>query len=484
MTVVDSLKRKYAAMSSSLSERSRRLWAGAEAEALGRSGVRLVAAATGLAISTVGKGRDEVRRGVVPSDLVADRRKGGGRPRLEEKHPLLVERLLTHVSPSERGDPETPLRWTTVSLRSLAKQLRAEKMPISPQKVSELLHAEGFTLQGTSRVKEGVQHPDRDAQFRHINERSTVHLSRGEPVISVDTKKKESVGDYSMAGRTWQKQGKPIEVSTYLFLDRDGARAIPYGVYDVAANAGFVNVGVDHDTPRFAVNSIEKWWETYGRARYPDTRRLFITADSGGSNSAVSRVWKMKLQEFADKSGLIIEVSHFPAGTSKWNKIEHRLFSYVTMNWRGRPLCTYETLLSLVRGTQTAKGLRVEAALDRNAYAIGESVTNHDFAGLALARHAFGGKWNYELKPRSEAERQAAREPAPRRPRLHEIWETKVEEHIASGLSCAAFCRKKGLNYAAFISARHELRGVLNLNMSRGRRKALAQIRYDRDTAE
>jgi hypothetical protein len=355
---------------------------------------------------------------------------------------------------------------------------------VSPQKVSELLHAAGFTLQGTSRIKEGVQHPDRDAQFRHINDRSTEHLRRGQPVISVDTKKKESVGDFSMPGRTWRPKGKPIEVSTYLFLERDGDRAIPYGIYDVAANEGFVNVGVDHDTPRFAVNSIEKWWVTYGRKRYPSAQRIFITADSGGSNSAVSRVWKMMLQDFADRSGLIIEVSHFPAGTSKWNKIEHRLFSYVTMNWRGRPLSTYETLLSLVRGTQTAKGLRVEAALDDGKYALGEKVSKHDFAGLALARHSFGSRWNYELKPRSAAQLQAARTPPPRPPRIQEIWGAKVDEQIASGLSCAAFCRKHGLNYEAFISARRDLRGVLNKNMSRGCRKRLAQIRYDRETAE
>jgi hypothetical protein len=481
---VDSLKRKYAGLSGSFSERSRRLWAGAEADALGKGGVRLVAAATGLAISTVGKGRDEFRRGEIPSELVSDRRRGGGRPRLEEKYPRLVERLMALVSPSERGDPELPLRWTTLSLRSLAAKLTAGGLPVGTRKVAELLHAAGFTLQGTSRVKEGAQHPDRDAQFHHISDRTKEHIRHGEPVISVDTKKKESVGDFSMPGRTWQPKGKPIEVSSYTFLERDGGRAIPYGIYDVAANAGFVNVGVDHDTPRFAVNSIEKWWETYGHARYPDSERLFITADSGGSNSAVSRVWKMKLQEFADKYGLVIEVSHFPAGTSKWNKIEHRLFSHVTMNWRGRPLRTYETVLSLVRGTQTAKGLRVEAALDEGSYALAEGVSKHDFAGLALARHSFAGRWNYELKPRSAAQLQAAREPAPRRPGLQEKWGPKVEEHIASGLNCAAFCRKAGLNYEAFISARRDLRGVLNRNTSRGRRKQLAQIRYDRDTTE
>jgi hypothetical protein len=484
MKDVDSLKRKYAVLNGSFSERSRRLWAGAEADALGRSGVRLVATATGLAISTIGKGRDEVRRGVVPSDLVSERRRGGGRPRLEEKHPQLVERLRALVSPSERGDPEGPLLWTTLSVRSLSAKLTFENLPVSPQKVSELLKADGFTLQGTSRIKEGAQHPDRDAQFLHINDRSEEHIKRGQPVISVDTKKKESVGDFSMPGRTWQPKGKPIEVGTYMFLDRDGDRAIPYGIYDVAANAGFVNVGVDHDTPRFAVNSIEKWWETYGHAKYPESERLFITADSGGSNSAVSRVWKMKLQEFADKSGLVIEVSHFPAGTSKWNKIEHRLFSYVTLNWRGRPLRTYETMLSLLRGTQTTKGLRVEATLDGGSYALSEGVSKRDFAGLALERHSFAGRWNYELKPRSPAQLQAAREPAPRRPGKQEIWGAKIEEQIASGMSCAAFCRKHALNYEAFISARRDLRGVLNRNQSRGRRKQLAQIRYDRETAE
>lgn len=484
MTTEEMVRRKYAALADSLTERSRRLWAGTEADALGHGGLRMVARATGLAISTVQKGRNEVRAGVRPADLVRERRQGAGRIPLEKQHPRIMEMLEQLVSPSERGDPESPLRWTIKSLRTLSKELVANGLKVSASKVAELLHGNGFSLQGNSRVKEGIQHPDRNAQFEHIKTRSEEFLRCQLPVISVDTKKKEAIGDFARAGREWREKGNPLKVQTYDFLKKDDCKVVPYGVYDVGANKGFVNVGTDHDTPKFAVCSIEKWWESFGQKRYPSARQLFITADSGGSNSAVSRVWKARLQEFADRSGLTIEVSHFPPGTSKWNKIEHRLFSFITLNWRGRPLVSYETVIALIEATQTTKGLRVAATLDLDRYPLGLKISKHHFGLLSLKPADFRGNWNYCLAPRTKAAIHQASLPAPRRSSTRAQWEAVVAEQISSGLNCTRFCKQRGINYEAFISARRQLKGPMDANVSRGRKRGLAKIAYERLLAD
>lgn len=464
MNQLENVKRKFEILTAGLTERSRRLWAGAEATALGRGGIALVARATGMAISTVRKGRDEVRDSAPVPDLVVDRRSGAGPKRLEEKDPQLVAKLERLVSPTTRGDPESVLRWSIKSTRALARELTAAGHRVSPQKIGELLRERGYSLQGTSRVKEGAKHPDRNAQFEHIKSRAEKFIQSGQPVISVDAKKKEFVGEYGRAGQEWQPKGKPVEVETHdFFHEKDSPRAIPYGVYDVAANAGFVNVGIDHDTPRFAVQSIEKWWELMGKQRYPSASALYITADAGGSNSAVSHVWKAQLQNFADRSGMKIEVSHFPPGTSKWNKIEHRLFSFITLNWRGRPLTSYEIIIALIGATTTRRGLVVEAHLDENSYPLGDGVPKHLMAQLALERATFHGEWNYTIQPRSEEQRErtAASHPPPHRDDSRARWVALVEEQIASGLNSSQFCKKHGLNYDTFICARRRLKGVL-----------------------
>jgi len=459
VAVRTSISRKFELLRSTLTERARRLWAGAEADALGYGGVAAVAAATGMAISTVRKGRDEVRADAGSVVVVRDRRPGAGRRKLEEKDPALTKELEKLVAPGERGDPEAPLRWTLKSTRVLAAELTEGGHPVSAQKVSELLHEAGYSLQGTSRVKEGASHPDRNEQFEVINERSKVFMERGVPVISVDSKKKESVGDYANTGREWQPKGQAVEVLTYDFFTEDGRRAIPYGIYDVAANTGFVNVGVDHDTPQFAVRSIETWWGSMGVARYPGATEIFITADGGGSNSTRSHVWKTELQSFADRHGLIVHVSHFPPGTSKWNKIEHRLFSFITLNWRGRPLTTYETVVALIGATTTSKGLRVESVLDEGTYPLGVRAKKHILAGLALERDAFHGDWNYTLRPRTAARiAEASKEPPPK-PIVRDEWRRILAEQEASGMNPHRFCKVHGMNYVTFIYRRALLRG-------------------------
>jgi hypothetical protein len=468
---------KYLMLETSLSERGRRLWAGTEANAIGRGGVVLVSKAIGMAISTVRKGRDEVRRGLRPEDLVSDRRRGAGRPRVETKYPQLVTALEKLVSPTTRGDPESSLRWSLKSTRVLAAELKRADMPVSPQKVGALLRGLGYSLQGTSKMKEGTQHPDRNAQFEHIQARTQAHLAAGEPVISVDAKKKEQIGDYGRAGQEWQPKGTPVEVLTYDFHPSNGLNAIPYGVYDVGANTGFVNVGIDHDTPRFAVRSIEHWWELIGKRRYESARRLYITADSGGSNSAVARVWKVQLQDFADRSGLTIEVSHLPPGTSKWNKIEHRLFSFITLNWRGRPLTTYETIISLISATTTAKGLTVKARLDETTYSLGETVPENVMKRLALLPGPLQAKWNYVLEPRTPETIMKGKETHRTVKDIRAKWSTLIAEQVASGLNCTQFCRKRGINYEAFIWARRQQAGVISKNVSKAARRRWRKLK-------
>ena len=381
----------------------RRLWAGAEADALGWGGVATVARATGMAISTVRKGRDEVRAGARPADLDRVRRSPGRRP-FEDEHPEVWPALERLVDPMTRGDPESPLRWTCKSTRKLAEDLSAQQIQISDRTVAKLLRDHGYSLQAPNKSVEGTQHPDRNAQFEHINATAEDCIGRGVPVISVDTKKKELVGNFKNGGREWQLEGQPELVDVHDFPDDAVGKAIPYGVYDLASNNGFVNVGTDHDTPVFAATSVEAWWKQVGSPRYPGARELFITADAGGSNSHRSRVWKHELQRVADKTGLSIRVSHFPPGTSKWNKVEHRLFSFISMNWRGRPLRTFETIVNLISNTTNRGGLVVRARLDRRNYPIGKRVSAKEFRALNIERDEFHGDWNYVIRPRARTQ--------------------------------------------------------------------------------
>lgn len=398
------VRQKYRKLKSSMDERMRRLWAGAEAEAIGRGGIKAVAQATGLAISTVTLGRNEVRAGVKTDNLVKVRRKGSGRRAHEVAHPELVPALEKLVDPATRGDPESPLRWTCKSTRALSAEMFARYgLRVGDKTVARLLRSRGYSLQAAQKTVEGKQHPDRDGQFEYINANAEECLAQGIPFISVDTKKKELVGDFKNAGREWQPEGKPEIVDVHDFPGDAVGKAIPYGVYDVAANNAFVTVGVDHDTPVFAVTSIETWWELMGSKRYPNAKAMFITADAGGSNGYRSRVWKAELQKLADKLEMSIHVSHFPPGTSKWNKIEHRLFSFITMNWRGRPLRSYETVVNLIGNTATRAGLVVRAALDRRPYPTGKRVSAKEMNELNLARESFHGDWNYVLAPRPKA---------------------------------------------------------------------------------
>jgi len=404
MDVEKMVREKWRRLKSSMDERMRRLWAGAEAEAIGWGGLTIVARATGLAISTVNKGRNEVRAGARPTpDLVKARRKGGGRLPLEVVHPELVPALEKLVDPVTRGDPESPLRWSCKSMRVLSDEMFTQYgLRVGDMTVARLLRDSGYSLQGASKTVEGAQHPDRNAQFEYINAKAQDCIDRGVPFISVDTKKKELVGNFKNAGQEWQPRGEPELVDVHDFPNDAIGKAIPYGVYDVAANDAFVNVGIDHDTPLFAVTSIEAWWKRMGSKRYPKAREIFITADAGGSNGYRLHVWKAELQRLADKLRLSIHVSHFPPGTSKWNKIEHRLFSFITMNWRGRPLRCYETVVNLIGNTTTITGLVVRARLDRRRYATGKKVSAKDLRSLNIERDAFHGDWNYVIRPRTE----------------------------------------------------------------------------------
>jgi hypothetical protein len=390
---------KYASISPLLDERSRRLWAAAESRAIGYGGDSVVSAATGLARATIQKGRLELEAGVpAPGRL---RRQGAGRPRVDRKQPGLKEALERLVEPLTRGDPTSPLRWTCKSKAKLAGAMTKQGWKVSPTTVGVLLHELGYSLQSVRKSQEGTaQHPDRNAQFEHINAVATDFLDRGQPVISVDTKKKELVGNFKNAGQEWQPTGEPEQVLVHDFPTDAVAKAIPYGIYDMARDEGWVSVGVDHDTPAFAVASIRQWWKMMGQAAYPDAEEIYITADAGGSNGYRSRSWKIGLQNLADELGIRICVSHFPPGTSKWNKIEHRLFCHITENWRGKPLRTIETVVQLIGHTRTTKGLRVKAKLDNGKYPTGVKITKAAMKALAIIPHDFHGDWNYELQSR------------------------------------------------------------------------------------
>jgi transposase len=392
-----SLTAKFQALFPHLDERQRRLAAGAEARSLGHGGIRVVARAAGMREGTVSDGVAELESGAGPLGRV--RRAGGGRKRAADLDPGLVPSLLALVEPDERGDPMSPLRWTTKSLRTLARELTATGHKVGPDTVAELLREQGFSLQGNAKTIEGKQSPDRDAQFRYLNEQVKDHQQTGDPVISVDTKKKEVLGDFHNPGRTWRPTGNPIAVKDHDFPNAGVGKAVPYGIYDLAANTGWVNVGVDHDTAAFAVESIRRWWNGVGRNDYPDADRLLITADAGGSNGYRHRAWKAELAAFAVETGLAITVCHMPPGTSKWNKIEHRLFSAITMNWRGRPLTSHEVVVNSIAATTTGTGLRVVAELDTNAYDKGVKVSDRQMDALPVTRHDWHGDWNYTIRP-------------------------------------------------------------------------------------
>jgi transposase len=395
------IRERYAALSPQLDERGRRCFAASEARAAGYGGIAATARATGIARSTIGRGLKDLADG---SDLPAGRmrRAGGGRKPLTEVDTTLSDDLLALVWPSERGDPMSPLRWTCKSLRRIASELRSLGHRISHTVVGELLKREGFSLQANRKTREGAGHPDRDAQFEHINARVAQALADEQPVISVDTKKKELVGDFKNAGREWRPKGSPEEVRVHDFLIKELGRAVPYGVYDLATNAGWVSVGIDHDTAAFAVQTIRRWWHEVGQPRYPHARCLTITADGGGSNGSRVRLWKRELQGLADEIDLDISVHHFPPGTSKWNKIEHRLFSFLTLNWRATPLVSYQVIVDLIANTTTRTGLSVRCELDTR-YPKGITVPDDEMAAINIVRDEFHGEWNYTIRPRYQS---------------------------------------------------------------------------------
>jgi hypothetical protein len=405
--IIARIRRKYQLLVPEMDERMRRQWAATEARDLGWGGVSLVSRATGLSRPTITAGLRELDQ---PSpertaEAARVRRPGGGRPPLRETDPELLTALESLLEPATRGDPESPLRWTCKSTRRLADELTRRSHPVGARTVAALLHEAGYSLQANRKTREGASHPDRNAQFEYINTSVKRFLRRGQPAVSVDTKKKELVGDFKNGGREWRPKGEPEEVRVHDFLDQTLGKAIPYGVYDMANNQGWVNVGIDHDTAHFATNSIRRWWEEMGQKRFPRAKELLITADGGGSNSHRCRLWKVSLQALADDLGLTLFVCHFPPGTSKWNKIEHRLFSFITQNWRGKPLVSHQTILNLIASTTTRSGLIVKAALDTNTYETKIKVTDKQLEQLRLQRHKFHGNWNYTISPRSNTQK-------------------------------------------------------------------------------
>jgi hypothetical protein len=400
--VIERIRRKFQALTVVMDERIRRQWAATEAMELGWGGISQVANATGISRTTILAGVRELQAqessGMSPSPGI--RRPGGGRKLLVETDPELWDALDALVDPMTRGHPESPLRWTCKSTRRLADELTRQNHPVSDRTVACLLYAAGYSLQANRKTREGKGHPDRNAQFEYISQQVQRVQKRGQPVVSVDTKKKELVGDFKNAGQEWRPKDDPQKVRVHDFKDKELGKAIPYGVYDVANNQGWVSVGIDHDTAQFAANSISRWYEDMGSKRFPRARELMITADGGGSNSCRSRLWKLALQGLADRLELKLRVCHFPPGTSKWNKIEHRLFSYITSNWRGQPLVSHEAIVNLIASTTTKTGLVVQAALDTNVYETGIKVSDDELARISLTPCDFHGEWNYTIAPR------------------------------------------------------------------------------------
>lgn len=389
---------KYASLEAVLDERGRRLWAAAESIAIGYGGDSLVSAATGLSRTTIRAGRRQLES--EDYELERIRRQGAGRPGIDTSQPGIKEALEHLVDPLTRGDPTSPLRWTCKNKAKLSAALLSKGWKVSPTTVGRLLHELGYSLQSVRKTQEGASHPERNTQFEHINATADDYLQRKQPVISVDTKKKELIGNFRNDGQEWQVKGAPEKALVHDFPQDAEGKAIPYGIYDMGRNEAWVNVGQDHDTPSFAVASIRRWWNAMGKGAYPEAEQLYITADAGGSNGYRTRAWKNELQKFADETGLRIRVSHFPPGTSKWNKIEHRLFCHITQNWRGKPLRTFETIVDLIGNTRTASGLRVKAKLDKRKYPTGLKTSNAQMQALSLHRDDFRGDWNYELRPR------------------------------------------------------------------------------------
>jgi hypothetical protein len=402
--ILERIRQKFASLDPVMDERVRRQWAASEAMAAGWGGVSLTAQATGLARNTIAQGVRELKeRQSRPETVVSQRVRcvGAGRKRVTETDPSLLRALDALVDPVTRGDPESPLRWTCKSTRKLAEELRKQQHSVCDRTVAALLIEEGYSLQANRKSIEGKQHPDRNAQFEYIHESVLAYLKKGEPIVSVDTKKKELVGNYKNGGQEWQPQGEAEKVKVHDFPDKKLGKAAPYGVYDLANNEGWVSVGITHDTSQFAANSVQRWWREMGARRFPQASELMITADGGGSNSSRCRLWKVALQGLADETGLKLKVCHFPPGTSKWNKIEHRLFCFITKNWRGRPLTSYEVIVNLISNTATEQGLIVKAALDETVYETGIKVSDEELAKVLLTRATFHGEWNYTIRPRN-----------------------------------------------------------------------------------
>ena len=404
MDIIDiesAIRNRYLSLEWTLDERLRRLYAAAEAKALGHGGVTLVWKATGVAKGSIQQGLKELEQRVdaVEPNSQRIRKIGAGRKASVTNDAELLSALESLVEPVTRGDPESPLRWTCKSLRQLESELAAQGYTVSHSSIGGLLKGLGYSLQGNRKTLEGTSHPDRNAQFEYINSRVEEAVSIGQPVISVDTNKKELVGHFKNGGKEWRPQGKPEKVNVYDFVDKELGRANPYGVFDLADNSGWVSVGTDHDTASFAVSTIRRWWLVMGKPLYPDAKELLITADGGGSNGSRVRLWKLELQQLSDELGFPIRVSHFPPGTSKWNKIEHQLFSHISMNWRGQPLVSHEVIVNLIASTTTRKGLKVRAELDSNLYPKGIKVTDEEFASIRISRDEFHGEWNYSIMP-------------------------------------------------------------------------------------
>lgn len=400
----EAIKHKFQVLKPLLDERSRRWWAACEAEVLGWGGIAVVSQATGISRTTIAAGLREYRQQTEMSQAVAvprTRRAGGGRKPLTQQDPHLLRDLESLVDPVTRGDPQSPLRWTCKSTYKLASELHGMGHQVGARAVAHLLRKMHYSLQANRKTHEGGDHPDRDAQFRHINEQTKVFQARHQPVVSVDTKKKELVGDFKNAGREWQPKGTPEAVRVYDFLDPQLGKAVPYGVYDVTTNTGWVTVGMDHDTAEFAVETVRHWWRQMGVRTYPGATELFIIADGGGSNGSRLRLWKTQLQQLANETQLRISVCHLPPGTSKWNKIEHRMFAYITQNWRGRPLTSHAVIVNLIGNTTTQTGLFIHAELDTRPYATGIKVTDDELAAVQIERDAFHGEWNYTIVPRA-----------------------------------------------------------------------------------
>ena len=395
------LQRKYQTIFPHLNERQKRLVAAADAQYFGHGGVAKIAEASGISRVTVIKGKGDLSGESLP--LNRARKEGGGRKKISRKEPAILEDLESLVEPVTRGDPMSPLRWTCKSIRILAAELRSCGYRISYRVVGELLKGLGYSLQGNVKTTEGADHPDRDKQFKYINELAEGFLEGNSPVISVDTKKKELVGNFKNGGQEWSPKGEPVKVNMHDFPDKNKGKAVPYGVYDIGQNVGWVNVGCDGDTAKFAVESIRRWWDCMGSPQYVLAKKILITADSGGSNSYRGRLWKKELQLFSNQTGLEITVCHFPPGTSKWNKIEHRLFSHITMNWRGKPLISHEVVVNLIGATKTRTGLKIKSGLDQNLYPTGVKVSNEEMAKLKIKPHDFHGEWNYTVSPLPDA---------------------------------------------------------------------------------